>query len=72
MKLGKQGAKLVIKNREIMFKIHEHSGTSTNMSFKIGNSISLDLIDMEHLKTVGLLRLRGNGEITDLSDLSEF
>ena len=59
MKMGKEGARLVLKNRELLFKIHELSNQSSAIDFKMNDGLGLDLVDLSHLNSVNFLRLNG-------------
>ena len=77
MKLGKQGANMVINNKELLFRIHKLSGKSSSMLFRLNDYLMVDKIDIDHLKMVDFMRIRGAYAMRDdswriFSDLKDF
>ena len=77
IKLGKQGANMVINNKELLFRIHKLSGKSSSMLFKMNDYLMINKIDIEHLKMVDFMRIRGAYAMRDdswkiFSELKDF
>ena len=63
--LGKQGAKLVLKNREILTRITQFANQSSAINFHLSDKLSLKEINIEHLSNVNIFTLSGSYEFTD-------
>ena len=56
---------MVVKNRELLYKLHRHYHQNSGMEYKINDKLSFDQIDGSHLRQVNLFRLRGIVSIYD-------
>lgn len=63
--MGKQGADLVVRNRELLFGIFKMTKQSSAMDFKLGGEQTLDRVDFDHFNRTSLMRLRGCYETKD-------
>ena len=67
----------MMNNKELLFRIHKLSGKSSSMNFKMNDYLMVDKIDMDHLKKVDFMRVRGSYAMRDDSwkifkDLKDF
>ena len=68
---------MVINNKELLFRIHKLSGKSSSMLFKMNDYLMINKIDIEHLKMVDFMRIRGAYAMRDdswkiFSELKDF
>lgn len=65
LSLGKQGARMVMQNRDLLFRIHRGNNQSSSVVFKMNDKLSLGFVDQVHLHNVNLMKITGGLELTD-------
>ena len=55
----------MVKNKDLLFKMHRHYHQSSGMEYKVNDHLSFDQIDGTHLRQVNLFRLRGVVSVYD-------
>jgi len=55
LKLGKQGAQIVLRNRDLLNEIFSSAKQKSAMNFKLNDKLTLDMIDVDHFDMTGLM-----------------